>query len=77
MNKKNFYGLDASDIEMLIRARDYLDSITDTLKTKVTEMEKLPEKDFSLHRNEYTSTYEIQHTIESALKYVERAFNNL
>ena len=77
MKEAMYYGLDASDIEMLIRARDYLDSIKDTIVSKMVEIEQLSDEEYKSRRNEYRGLENANAHLDYALDYVEQAFSNL
>ena len=77
MNKRKFYGLDASDIEMLIRARDYLMSLSDTMEHKIEDLELIPEPEQQMHSNELQALERAYRHIDYAIDYVERTMRDL
>lgn len=77
MKEEKFYGLDASDIEMLIRARDYLDSVKDTIVSKMVKIEQLSDEEYKPHRNEYRGLENANAHLDYALDYIEQAFSDL
>lgn len=77
MKEEKFYGLDASDIEMLIRARDYLKSVKDTLLNKLETMEQLSYEEYEPHNHEHYGMNEAYVNLGTALEYIEQSFDDL
>ena len=78
MNKKKFYGLDASDIEMLIRARDYLDSLAYQILKRRDELENMPDEVFEpYYKDKYRKICEARSHIITALDKVEDVMEDL